>query len=91
MVAGAPQAARSPGGSPCASLDGSGNEVLVLALDSRVRDLEDVTDPDGDVMGQMREDPRHPDESDLPLVTKGEKRLHGSYRHHLGRLGDMCT
>jgi hypothetical protein len=56
---------------------GLGDEVLVLALDRRVRDLEDVEDAHRDVFGQVREDAGHADEPDLALVLEFVQRLDG--------------
>ena len=47
-----------------------GDEVLVVALDGRVGDLEDVEDVHRDVVGEVRQDARHADEADLALALQ---------------------
>jgi hypothetical protein len=47
----------------------------VLALDRRVRDLEDIEDAHGDVIGQLGKDARHPGEADLPLLAQRQQSL----------------
>ena len=52
-----------------------GDELLVVALDGRVGDLEGVEDAHRQVVGQVREDARHADEPDLALVPQFLERL----------------
>ena len=47
-----------------------GDEVLVVALDGRVGDLEDVEDVHRDVVGEVGQDARHADEADLALALQ---------------------
>jgi len=47
----------------------------VLALDRRIRDLKDVEDAHGDVVGQMRKGSGHADEADFPLIAERYERL----------------
>ena len=49
----------------CAGIGGHDDEFLVIRLDRRVPDLEDVEDAHPDVIGQVRQDARHTDEADL--------------------------
>lgn len=55
----------------------SGDQVLVLAPERRIGDLEHVEDAHGDVDGQVGEGARHPEEPHLPF---GLQRLHGLHR-----------
>jgi hypothetical protein len=55
-----------------------GDEVLMVALDGRVRDLEDVEDVHRDVVGEVREDARHADEADLALALQRLQHLDGA-------------
>jgi LAO/AO transport system kinase len=55
-----------------------GDEFLVIALDRRVRDLEDVEDAHREVVGQVGQDAGHADEADLAFglqVLEGLDRL----------------
>ena len=61
-----------------------GDEVLVLALDRRVGDLEDVEDIHGDVVGQVGKRSGHAEETDLSFVPKRLERLDGLVSLHLG-------
>ena len=72
---------------PGAGRRGGGDEILVPALYRRVGDLEHVEHAHGDLAGQVREDPRHPDEADLPLLAQRHQRLDGPGRRHLGGAG----
>jgi hypothetical protein len=58
-----------------ARVGGLGDELLVIALDRRVRDLEDVEDAHRQVTGQVRQDARHADETDLALGLEVLERL----------------
>ena len=60
-----------------------GDEILMLALERRVRDLKDLEYAHGNVVGQVREGPRHPDEADLPIVAEREQRLDRAVGLHL--------
>jgi hypothetical protein len=64
-----------------------GDEILMLALDRRVGDLEDVEDTHGDVVRQVRRDPGHPDEADLALVAQGQQLPHRLGCLHLSAAG----
>ena len=46
------------------------DQLLVLALERRVGDLEDVEDAHLDVVGEVRERARHAEEADLALVAE---------------------
>ena len=64
-----------------------GDEALMLALDRRVGDLEDVEDTHGEVVGQVRQRSRHPDKADLPRVAQRLQGLDGPVRLQLGPAG----
>jgi hypothetical protein len=55
-----------------------GDEILVVALDGRVGDLEDVEDVHRDVVGEVRKDARHADEADLALALQRLQHLDGA-------------
>src|SRR5215471_11877329 len=65
--------------------DGLGDEVLVLSLQRRVRDLEDVEDVHGDVLGQVRKNARHSDEADLSFRLQLSQGLDGTAGGQRGR------
>src|SRR5690606_41807719 len=46
------------------------DQLLVLALENRVRDLEDVEDTHLDVLLELRNRAGHPDEADLALLLQ---------------------
>src|SRR6266516_3494384 len=60
-----------------AGIGGLGDEFLVIALDRRVRDLEDVEDAHGEMIGQIRQDARHADEADPSFGLEVPERLNG--------------
>lgn len=55
-----------------------GDEVLVVALDGRVGDLEDVEHVHRDVVGEVGQDARHADEADLALTLQRLQHLDGA-------------
>jgi hypothetical protein len=67
------------------------DQLLVLALDRRVGDLEDVEDAHRDVVGQLGQDPRHAEEADLALVAQLEQLSTVPSASICARLGDMWT
>ena len=60
------------------------DQVLMLALDRRVRNLEDVENVHRDLVGQLGNGAGHPDETDLPLVAQRLQRVHGMVGLHPG-------
>ena len=67
----APPRMKVPAPAPAASA----MRFLVVALDRRVRDLEDVEDAHREVIGQIRQDARHADEADLAFGLEVLERL----------------
>src|ERR1700722_7440503 len=72
----------APDEDPGPGRPGGCDQVLVLALNGRVGDLEDVEDVQIDVPGQLGDGAGHPDEPGLALVLKLLQRLeHVVLRH----------
>ena len=67
------------------------DQTLVLALDGRVGDLEDIEDAHGDVVGQLGSVPDIPIKRTLPSSRKASMVSIVPSASSRSRLGEMCT